>query len=172
MTRNTYMVEELNRSKTAKARGDNLSISPKVAIEISSFLRGMELTKAIATLEQVVLKKVAVPYKRFTNAVGHRKGPMASGRYPVKAATEFLKLLENTKANATTQGLTGRLVIIHIAANRASEPMRNRAKERVTFKRAHVEVVVAEREAPVKKTRASPAKKAPTKKEVVAEQKE
>jgi hypothetical protein len=48
-----------------------------------------------------------------------------------------------------------------MAAQRASEPYRNRAKERITFKRAHVEVIVTEVAAPEKKTksRAAPVAK-------------
>lgn len=156
----TYMPAQLDRKAAAKAMGKSLPISPKVSIEISNFLRGKELDKAIATLKRVQAKEQPVPYRRFTNAVGHRTGPLAAGRYPVKAAGYFLKLLTNAKANASAQGLSGTLVISHIAANRASEPLRNRAKERVTFKRTHVEVIVTESKQPAKK---APAKKTPAK---------
>jgi large subunit ribosomal protein L22 len=158
--KHSYMPVSLIRKTAAKAMGKNLPISPKVAIEISSFLRGMELAKAIATLKRVQTMDQAIPYKRFGHNVGHRPG-MAAGRYPIKASTEILALLENAKINASNQGLSGRLVITHMAAQRASEPYRNRAKERITFKRAHVEVIVTEVAAPEKKTksRAAPAAK-------------
>jgi large subunit ribosomal protein L22 len=138
-----YMPVNLNRQQAAKAMGKDLPISPKVSIEICNFLRHKELDQAIKILHRVEQKVQAIPYKRFANAAGHKPG-MAAGRYPVKAAGEFLKLLENAKANAANQGLTGTLKITHIAAQRASEPMRNRAKERISFKRAHVEVIVTE----------------------------
>ncbi len=99
--------------------------------------------------------KEAIPYRRFTNAIGHRKGPMASGRYPQKASTEFLKILKNAKANASTNGLSGDLIISHVAANRAAEPFRGRAKFRHQTKRAHIEVFVTE--APVDKKKAKKA---------------
>lgn len=129
--------------QTAKAMGRDLPISPKVAIEVCNFLRGKEVEAAIKTLERVQKKIQAVPYKRFANAAGHKPG-MAAGRYPIKAAGEFLKLLANAKANAESQGMTGTLKITHLAANRASEPFRQRAKFRVTFKRAHVELFLTE----------------------------
>lgn len=138
-----YMPATLNRQTSAKAMGKDLPISPKVAFEICNFIRHREVENAIAILKRVTEKKQAIPYKRFPNAAGHKPG-MAAGRYPIKAAGEFLKLLENAKANASNQGLSGTLKITHIAAQRANEPFRNRAKERITFKRAHLEVILVE----------------------------
>jgi len=137
----------INAQTSAKAMGKNLPISPKVSIEICNYLRGREIEDAIKTLERVQQKKQAIPYKRFTNGPGHKPGKgMAAGRYPIKAAGEFLQLLNNVKRNAANQGLSGSLKITHIAANRANEPARARAKERVTFKRTHVEVIAQEAE--------------------------
>jgi large subunit ribosomal protein L22 len=142
--RHTYMPVMVPKA-AAKAIGKDLPISPKVSIEICNFVRGKELEIAIAILKRVQEKTQAVPYKRFSNGAGHKPGKgMAAGRYPVKASKYFLALLENAKANASNQGLTGTLKITHIAAQRANEPFRARAKERVTFKRTHVEVIVTE----------------------------
>ena len=155
------MPATLDAKSAAKAIGKDLPISPKVSIEICNFLRYKELEKAMVLLERVEEKKQAVPYKRFPNGAGHKTG-MAAGRYPVKAAGYFLGLLRNAKANAANQGLTGTLKITHIAAQRANEPFRARAKERVTFKRAHVEVIVTEdkSEAKAKPAKAEKPKKA------------
>jgi large subunit ribosomal protein L22 len=140
-----YMPEAMDFKTSAKSMGKDLPISPKVAIEISNFLRGREVNNAIAILGRVQEKTQAIPFKRFANALGHKPGKgMAAGRYPIKASGEFLKLLKNAKANASNQGLSGTLKITHIAAQRANEPFRNRAKERITFKRAHVEIVLTE----------------------------
>jgi large subunit ribosomal protein L22 len=137
-----YMIERQQAS--ARAMGKDLSVSSKQCIEICGFLRGKALEKGIATLERVQKKREAIPFRRFTNGLGHKPGEMAAGRYPIKASTEILKLLRNAKANASAQGLTGELVISHIAANRAAMPLRNRSKHRGQFKRTHVEVVVIE----------------------------
>ncbi|MBR9700846.1 50S ribosomal protein L22 [Candidatus Woesearchaeota archaeon] len=135
----------MQKLEGAKARGDDIGISSKTAIEICSFLRGMELEKALATLARVQKKNQAVPFKRFTDGVGHRPGKMGAGRYPVKAAGEFIKLFNNAKANASDKGMTGTLIIAHLSANRASRPFRNRSKYRGEFKRTHVEVILTER---------------------------
>ena len=149
----------LNRQTSAKAMGRDLPISPKVSIEICNFIRGRELENAMSVLKRVQEKIEAIPYKRFPNGAGHKPGKsMAAGRYPIKASTEFLKLLDNAKANASNQGLTGTLKITHIAANRANEPFRQRAKERVTFKRTHVEVILTEDKTEKKEKKARPVK--------------
>ena len=150
MTHN-YMPITVQKN-VAKAMGKDLPISPKVAIEICNYLRGKEIDAAIATLERVKEKKQAIPYKRFPNGAGHKPGKgMAAGRYPVKASGEFLKLLRNAKSNAANLGLTSTLVVSHIAAQRANEPFRAYAKERITFKRTHVEVILTEATASEKK---------------------
>ena len=190
--RHNYMPAELAKN-TAKAIGRDLPISPKVSIEISNYLRGKKLDDAIATLERVLEKRQAIPYVRFPNGAGHKPGKgITSGRYPMKASTEFLKLLRNAKANAANINLTGDLVVSHIAAQRASEPFRAYAKERISFKRSHVEVIVSEAPKKVEKPNtqskyskagkaahaakktgvkpaAKPAKKAPAKEEVSEE---
>ena len=143
----------------AKAIGKDLSISTKAAIEVCNFLRGKPLDRAVTILEGVKRKEQAVPFRRFTDGVGHRKG-MAAGRYPVKAASEFLILLESARANAENLGLTGDLIVSHIAANRASRPLRNRSKYRGEFKRTHVEVILVEG-----KAKTAPAKKEKTEKQ-------
>ena len=93
--------------------GRDLPISPKVSREIAAAIRGMKVSDAKAFLEKVVAKEVAVPYKRFNRKVGHKKG-MASGRYPVKASTYFLKTLANAQSNAEGEDL----IISHISVNR------------------------------------------------------
>ena len=154
---NTYMID-VERKTSARAIGKDLPISPKVSIEICNFLRHKELDKAIATLKRVMQKTEPVPFKRFTNALGHKPG-MASGRYPIKASGEIVQLLENAKANAANLGLSGTLVISHMAANRANEPYRNGRKSRVTFKRTHVEVIVTEKKTTEKKEKRNETKK-------------
>ena len=128
--------------RAGKAMLRDAHISPKVAMEIAAHLRGRPVDRALAILERVLRKEEAIPYRRFTNAVGHRPGPLAAGRYPQKASLEFLKLIKNAKANAA--GLTGDLVVSHVAVNRAAETFRGRAKFRHQGKRAHIECVVIE----------------------------
>lgn len=104
--------------KTSKAMGKELHISRKHAHEIASAIKGMKLENAREFLEDVAALKRAVPYKRYTRNVPHRKG-MCTGRYPQKAAKEFLRVLKNAESNATYKGLDSEnLRITHVATKK------------------------------------------------------
>lgn len=97
-----YSIES-NPEKTSKAIGKELHISRKHAHEISSAIKGMKVNIARGFLENVVLLKQVVPYKRYVKSVPHKRG-MCTGRYPQKAAKEFLKVLLNAQSNARYKG--------------------------------------------------------------------
>jgi large subunit ribosomal protein L22 len=98
-----YSIEP-DPEKTSKAIGKELHISRKHAHEISSAIKGMKVNDAREFLEEVVELKRAVPFRRYKRNIPHRKG-MCTGRYPQKAAKEFLRVLENVESNATYKGL-------------------------------------------------------------------
>ena len=105
---------EPEAEKTSKAIGKELHISKKHAHEISSAIKGMKVDTARGFLEGVTELKQAVPYKRYTCNVPHRRG-MCTGRYPQKAAKEFLKVLLNAENNAKYKGLDSEnLKITHV----------------------------------------------------------
>jgi large subunit ribosomal protein L22 len=140
-----YAYQGFRKELMARAVGRDLSISPKVAIEICNYLRHRKLTQAKSILERVMEEKQAIPYRRFTNGPGHRAGKMTTGRYPFNASKAILSLLESVEANAQSKGLnTGELEIAHICAQRAAEPRHYGRSSGRSFKRAHVEVVVME----------------------------
>ncbi|ADP77655.1 LSU ribosomal protein L22P [Methanothermus fervidus DSM 2088] len=147
-----YAYRPKNKNKAAKAIGRELQISTKHSVEICREIRGMMLEDAKRYLKEVMEKKRPVPFKRYNKKVAHRKGLQGwpSGRYPVKAAREILKVLENAEANAEYKGLdTERLKITHISAHKA-RPIRGwipRAFGRSTpfnTSRTHIQVILEE----------------------------
>ena len=164
---NKYAVQTENKEHSAKSKGNALSVSTKHCIEICSYIRKKNLQKAKELLQLTIEKKKPVPFKRFVGDVGHRKGKLAAGRYPVKACREILKILNSVEANAQFKGLnTSNLIISHICANRASIPWRYGRKIRRKSKRTNVEVVVEES---VEKKKAAKKKIAVKKEEKPAE---
>lgn len=151
MVRTKYMTE-MKAENTARAMATELDISPKHAIEIATFLRQMNADDAINYLSQVVALKKPIPFHRFTRNVAHKHGlaKWPAGRYPTKAAQEYLRLLTSVKKNAEYIGLdTAALTIVHIAANRGRRftGFFPRAMGRATPKRretVNLEVVVRE----------------------------
>ena len=133
-----------NLEKTAKAKGVNMPISRKAGYEIANVIRGKSTKKAVAFLEYVVGLKEPVPYKRFNDNVGHKRG-MAAGRYPSKAAKHILYVLNNAIKNAEDQGLqSDSLVVVHISVQQGEGQWRHGRQRRRQMKAAHVDIVVQE----------------------------
>lgn len=138
---------------TSKAMGRELHISPKDSREICDTIRGKDLEEAKETLKAVINEEKPIPFKKHNKKKGHRKGldGWDAGGYPVKAATEILKVIENAENNAEYKGLeTDKLKIEHIAAQkgREIEGMMPRAFGRATQKNTkttHIEVVLEEK---------------------------
>ena len=131
----------------ARAVGRSLSISAKHSVEICNYIKKNNTQKAKKMLNAVIKLEDAVPFKRFTGDVGHRKGAkIAAGRYPVKACKEILRLIEAVEANAQFKGLsTANLVISHMCAQKGSRPWHPGRKRRRKMKRTNVELIVEER---------------------------
>ncbi|MEM2956077.1 MAG: 50S ribosomal protein L22 [Candidatus Pacearchaeota archaeon] len=107
-------------SKEAIARGRNIRISTKHAIAICNFIKGKKIMDAIEELEKVIKMKMAIPMK---GEIPHRKEGF-QGRYPVKAAKVFIKLLKSLKANADAKGIDLENAKIFAKADKASRPQR------------------------------------------------
>src|SRR3989344_265721 len=130
----------------AKAVGRDLPISIKTSVEVCRFIRGRNVVVAKNMLRDVVALKRAVPFRRYVLDIGHRKG-MATGRFPKKTSKEILEVLESAETNAQFKGMNGsRLFVAHIAAHKASSPMRGGRKRGQSAKKAHVEIILQERE--------------------------
>jgi len=129
---------EYDEEHMARGAGVALPISTKVSIEICNNIRKKTLGRAKVILQEAASMKKPIKYTRFTNGVGHKSG-MGPGRYPVKAATEILKLLETVEANAQFKGLnTSGLIITHISAKNAGNVWRYGRHRRRKMKRTHV----------------------------------
>ncbi len=141
--------------ETAKVNSKDLRISTKQCVEICSFIRNKNLLKTQKVLEEVIKKKIAVPYKRYNRDTGHKPG-IAAGRYPVKATTEILKLLKSVQSNAEDKGLdTNLLSITKSIANKGSDQWHAGRKRRRRMKRTHIQLEVSEieKEKEVKKVK-------------------
>lgn len=145
-----YSLATYDPTTMVRASGRELRISPKAAREICAVIKDMMLEEAKDFLRKVIEKKVAVPYRRYKKKVPHRRGLGGAGRYPVKAASRILEVLENAEANAEYKGLdVEKLKIIHASAYPGAKIKRYmpRAFGRATPKfetLCHVEIVLQE----------------------------
>ncbi len=127
-------------------------ISHKHAREIAVHIKGSSTEKARDFLLAVINLERAVPFRRYKTQVGHKSDPgVMSGRYPQKAAKEFIKLLDNLETNAEYKGMdTDRLQIINATVHKGIKIRRfiPRAFGRATPKNnilTHVELVAREK---------------------------
>jgi len=127
------------------------TISHKHAREIAVAIKGLNVEKARDYLIYVTQLKRSIPFRRYKNQVGHRSDPgTMSGRYPQKAATEILKLLDNLESNAEYKGMDlDRLKIINATVHkgRLLKRFTPRAMGRSSAKNdamTHVEIVAQE----------------------------
>ncbi len=122
----------------AVVNAKSLPISTKYAIAICRFIKKKKIEKAIAELEQVLMKKKAVPMK---GEIPHRKGKMMSGRYPKKATEHFITILKSLQANAIATELE-EPVIAEAMANLAQRPYGRGGRRK---KRTHVKIIAREK---------------------------
>ncbi|AQK93229.1 ribosomal protein L17a [Zea mays] len=145
-----------------KAMGRDLRVHFKNTRETAFALRKLSLTKAKRYLEDVIAHKQAIPFRRYCGGVGrtaqaksrHSNG---QGRWPVKSARFILDLLKNAESNAEVKGLdVDTLYVSHIQVNQAQKQRRRtyRAHGRINpymSSPCHIELILSEKEEPVKK---------------------
>lgn len=149
-----YTLQKIDEH-TARAMGKDLPISFKQSIEICNYIRNNPIAKAKLRLTNAIEKTKPIPFKRFTNGVGHRKGPILAGRYPLKACQHILKLINSAESNALFKGLNSKdLIVAHISPKQAPSSWRYGRNSRRQMKKCHIEVVL--KEAKPKKTEVKP----------------
>ncbi|XP_038984311.1 60S ribosomal protein L17-like [Phoenix dactylifera] len=157
-----YSREPNNPTKSAKAMGQDLRVHFKNTRETAHAIRKLPLAKARRYLEDVIVHKQAIPFRRFCRGVGRTAQAKArhangQGRWPVKSARFILDLLKNAESNAEVKGLDAdALYISHIQVNQAQKQRRRtyRAHGRINpymSSPCHIELILSEKEEPVKK---------------------
>ena len=151
LARYSYAFQNYDSTKHVSASMREKKISHKHAREVSVAIKGLTVEKARDYLQSVLTHKRSIPFKRFKNQVGHRTDPgVMSGRYPEKAVTEVLKLLDNLESNAEYKGMDlDRLKIINATAQKGViiQRIMPRAQGRATANNnvlTHLEIVAQE----------------------------
>ncbi|MEM4500259.1 MAG: 50S ribosomal protein L22 [Candidatus Woesearchaeota archaeon] len=121
--------------------GKNLPISRKHAYELAKYIRKKQINKVIRILQDVIALKRPIPYTRYRRDLSHKRD-IGSGRFPVKAAKYFLKLLENAINNAKEKGLDeNKLYLIHCSVHKGERSFRRGRRYR-RAKSTHVQMAV------------------------------
>src|SRR5919107_2175996 len=104
----SYAFQNFDKTKHVRAAIREKDVSHKHSREVAVAVKGMSIEKARDFLNNVIAKKIAVPYRRYNNEVAHRsniRDGFFAGRFPRKATKEFLRLLDNLESNAEYKGM-------------------------------------------------------------------
>ena len=149
MTRG-YTYQPESGVSVARARGQELPMSPKKTYEVLNAIRGKNLEAARRILDDAVALKRAIPFRRYNQETAHKRG-VGPGRYPRKVCQALLDILSNAEANAEFQGLDTDRLFVKVAASsrgRIQKASMPRAQGRATAwneQTTHVEIVLGER---------------------------
>ncbi len=140
--------KKIIKKHMAYVYGLDLPISTKTSMAICRFIKNKNPSMMIKALEQVQTMQIAIPFK---GEIPHRKGfkkGYARGRYPIKTAEYFIKLLKSLVSNAKTNNMDTEKIMIMIAkADKASSPVRGTrmAFGRKRFKRSNIYIEAREK---------------------------
>ena len=126
--------EEKTRKTNAVVNGFNIPVSTKHSMAICIFIKRKKIQQAIKDLEEVARLRRAVPMK---GEIPHRKGDIMSGRFPEKAAKQFIILLKSLSSNAIHNGIEDP-IIVEAFANIGARPF---GRQGVRRKRTHIKIV-------------------------------
>lgn len=132
--------ESMKEKKEVVAKGKDLPISTKQSMAICRAINGKKINSAMEMLQKVEKKQRAIAMK---GEIPHRRG-IGGGRYPIKAAKVFLKLLKSLGANASVKGVDAEKLIIFCKADKAGKSMKPGRRSR-KFKRTHVTLIGTEK---------------------------
>lgn len=135
------------KRNVATVKGKDLPISTKTAGAICRFIKFKNPEEAIKQLEKVEIKQLVIPFRGETPHRKGLRGGYSRGRYPIKTAQYFIKLLKSLNSNIKNNNMDEAIVKITIAkadiASRPTKPTRM-AFGRKKFKRTHVYIEARE----------------------------
>jgi len=147
-----YTYPDSGGPTVARARGVELSISPKKTYEVLNAIRGLPLARARRILESAADGTRAIPFRRYNQETAHHRGS-GPGRFPKKVARQVLQVLDNAAANADYEGMDPDRLVVRVAASsrgRIQKSTMPRAQGRGTpwnEQTTSVEIVLAEKAA-------------------------
>lgn len=131
-------IKEKPKRTKAVVNAFNLPISTKHSAAICRFIKRKKIQEAVKDLELVANLKKPIPMK---GEIPHRKGRMMSGRFPEKAARQFIILLKSLSSGSAYHGLENP-IIAEAVANIGYRPFGRRGIRR---KRTHIRIVAEEK---------------------------
>ena len=147
-----YAAQNVDPEVTSKAAGREVPVKPKFAVNVCKAIKGKDVKKARAFLEDVVALKRAVPFHVHKTNIKHQKGGVGPGKFPVAVAAATLRILNDAASNAEYKGLDPETMVVWHAAAHRGAPIPGtmpRAQGRATAwdkSTSHIEIVLKNKE--------------------------
>ncbi len=142
-----YSYQNFNKEVMARAFAQNSTISLKKTVETAKFINGKKVSTVINFLGRVEEKEAVVPYRRYNTEMAHRRGKgIDTGGYPVKVATEILRLVKSAQKNAIEQEISGELYLLSISARKGTNRYHAGRYSGRKMKSTNLEVIVGIKE--------------------------
>ncbi len=143
-----YSCTVADEKRFSRAQSYNVDASYKDLSQVCANIRGLMIDDALDLLESASNCERPIQFKKFNKKLGHRSELGGKkGRYPWKAASLVLKVLQNAQANASFKGLSEALRVYHAAANKQATYPRLQSKgrqARANYETARIEVMLQE----------------------------
>lgn len=128
-------LKKQTKKQEAVVNARNLPLSKKHCMAICDFIRGKKIEKALELMQKANKMQIPIPMK---GEIPHRKGKIMSGRYPINATEQFIKILKQLSANAINNDVDIDKARIECKADQASRPYRRFGS--MKFKRTHITI--------------------------------
>jgi large subunit ribosomal protein L22 len=121
----------------AMAQGKDINASYKDLIAVCDAIRYLKTDKAMKVIEGIVSETMPIAFKKYNRYMGSRHELAGrKGAYPIKAANEVRKILQNAISNAATKTLNSdSLYIVHASANKTHIERRRPSKGSLSWGR-------------------------------------
>jgi len=137
----------------AKINAKGIPVSTKDAINAARFIRGKELKKAKARLNDIAKKKISLPHLKYKRSSSHKKGKVMAGSYPIKTIKEIIKLLDGVEANARSKGMVAPFIVKHINADNGGLQWHYGRHRRHRRKNTNMKIILEEKKPEQKQER-------------------
>ncbi|MFA6088959.1 MAG: 50S ribosomal protein L22 [Candidatus Woesearchaeota archaeon] len=143
-----YALQDYDKEKMARCLGLSLKgMSMKDAHQIGQHIKGKNTKLVLKELDDAINFKRAIPYTRYNSGLGHQKGKVGPGRYPIKGCEIFVKLVKSVVSNANEKNLNvDNLIIKHVCVQTGPSDYHHGRQGSRSVKQCHVEIAVCEEE--------------------------
>jgi large subunit ribosomal protein L22 len=121
----------------ALAHGQDINASYKDLTAVCDAIRYLKTDRVMTVLDGIITEQMPIAFKKYNRYMGSRHELQGrKGAYPIKAAKEIRKILQNAISNAASKTLNAdSLYVVHASANKTHIERRRPSKGSLSWGR-------------------------------------